>query len=72
MFNEYRAPVWIYRALLADPHRTLYPLEAGALFVPAYLQISKEASPTAGKERQVPDFNHESMNGGDKGPACLS
>ena len=52
-FNEYRAPVWVHRALLADPHRTLDPLEADAFFVPAYLQISKEASHTAGKGRQV-------------------
>ena len=40
IFPEYTAAVWIHRALLRDPSRTLDPEEAELFFVPAYLEIS--------------------------------
>ena len=40
MFPEYTAAVWVHRALLHDPSRTLDPDEAELFFAPAYLEIS--------------------------------
>ena len=40
VFPEYTAAVWIHRALLQDPSRTLNADEAELFFVPAYLAIS--------------------------------
>jgi len=59
MMNEYRAPVWIHRALLADPSRTLNPWEADLFFVPAYLQVSTALSNRAGSGRSVTKPQHQ-------------
>ena len=40
IFPEYTAAVWVHRALLADPLRTLDPEQADLFFAPAYLAIS--------------------------------
>ena len=52
-FNEYRAAIWVHRALLHDPSRTMDPSEADIFFVPGYLQLSADLSNTNGRGRGV-------------------
>ncbi len=51
-FNEYRASIWIHRALQHDPSRTMNPEQADVFFVPGYLQMSVDQSNVVGTGRQ--------------------
>ena len=62
-FNEYRAAIWVHRALQHDPSRTMNPAEADLFFVPGYLQLSADLSNTAGTGRGITRPQNEARLG---------